>query len=212
MAEREGGSSISLRSLFRMVRGPKSGWTLRSSMIRSSIASGIWCGQRSGRQVWAVRAAWARPQKKSLTLLMWESLLLLTSRLDRWFGEARSSGHCQGIVHPDGIGTVKGPSTSTSFFLELDRGTEDIDQLAAKIIDYDEAAVSKHLPRLLLFCFQTERRERSAMPALRSRSLIVATATLERHLAHPLGPNWLPIAEERRVKLLEIPTPAEVSP
>lgn len=132
-----------------------------------------------------------------------------TCHLDRWFGEARSSGYCQGIVHPDGITTLKGPSTSTSFFLELDRGTENVDQLAAKIIDYDEAAISKHLPRLLLFCFQTERRERSAMPALWSRRLIVATSTLEKHLADPLGSNWLPIAEERRVKLLEIPTPEE---
>lgn len=132
-------------------------------------------------------------------------------RLDRWLGEARSSGHCQGIVHPDGIGTLKSSTTSTSFFLELDRGTENIDQLAAKIIDYDEAAVSKHLPRVLLFCFQTERREHSAMPALRSRCLIVATSTLERHLSDPFGLNWLPIQEERRVKLLEIPMPEEES-
>lgn len=132
-----------------------------------------------------------------------------TGRLDRWLGEARSSGHCQGIVHPDGIGLLKGRSLTARFFLELDRGTENVDQLAAKILDYDEAAISKHLPRILLFCFQTERRERSAMPALRSRRLIVATSTLDRHLADPLGPNWLPIEEERRVRLLEIPTPEE---
>jgi hypothetical protein len=133
----------------------------------------------------------------------------VSGRLDRWLGEARSSAHCQGIVHPDGIGVLKARSSSARFFLELDRGTENVDQLAAKIVDYDEAAISKHLPRVLLFCFQTEKRERSAMPALRSRRLIVATSNLDRHLADPLGPNWLPIEEERRVRLLEIPTPEE---
>lgn len=47
MEDRDGGSSSSLRSLDRMVRGPQAGWDLRRATILASISGAIWCGHRS---------------------------------------------------------------------------------------------------------------------------------------------------------------------
>jgi hypothetical protein len=35
--------------------------------------------------------------------------------------------------------------------------------------------------------------------------MAVATATLDRHLANPLGPNWLSLSGDRRLRLAELP-------
>jgi hypothetical protein len=125
-------------------------------------------------------------------------------RLSRWLGEVRSSLLCSGIVNPDGIGTVSTGHGPIDFFLELDRATERAGQLTGKLLDYDEAAIARHLPRILLFWFQLEAREQSAREVLRSSRVQIATATLERHLGSPLGSNWLPIGGEIRVPLLHL--------
>lgn len=126
--------------------------------------------------------------------------------LVEWLGEYRSAKETQRIVYPDGIGLLKGPSSSSRFFLELDRGSERDSILETKIFQYDEVGISPHLPHQLLFCFSSKSRERSARPLLDASRLSVSTATLERHLLDPLGQNWLPIDGERRLKILELPT------
>ncbi|MEX2551528.1 MAG: replication-relaxation family protein [Actinomycetota bacterium] len=118
-----------------------------------------------------------------------------------WLGEASSAALCQGIVRPDGVASIQGPWGKLDFYLELDRGTEDSSRLQDKMIDYDEAAISSHLPKLLLFCFPNSRRERNASRALRSARLTVATSTLESHLDRPLDPIWLPLNGEKRLCL-----------
>jgi hypothetical protein len=118
-----------------------------------------------------------------------------------WLGEASSASLCQSVVRPDGIATLRTPSGKNAFFLELDRGTEESGRLLHKMIDYDEAAISKHLPKLLLFCFPSTRREHFARPAIRASRLIVATSILEWHLDRPLEPIWLPLNGDKRLSL-----------
>ncbi|MCA1602383.1 MAG: replication-relaxation family protein [Acidobacteria bacterium] len=128
-------------------------------------------------------------------------------RLIKWRGETRSMRFCHGVVRPDGMGELGELSKITEFFFELDRGTEDARRLENKLVDYEEAVLSKHLPRILLFCFLTERRQHAARMGLRSNRLTVATSTLERHLANPLGPNWLIGGQERLVPIMHISEP-----
>lgn len=128
--------------------------------------------------------------------------------LTRWLGEFRSAAECNRIVFPDGIATLRGPDASKKFFFELDRGTERDQVLKEKMIFYDNVAISQLLPRILLFCFSAERRERSALPLLYSSRLTVATATLDRHLQDPLAANWLPWRGERRLRILDLQEPS----
>ncbi len=118
-----------------------------------------------------------------------------------WLGEASSASLCQGVVRPDGIATLRTPSGKIAFYLELDRATEECARLLHKMVDYDEAAISNHLPKLLLFCFPSTRRERFARPALRSRRLTVATTILDWHRDRPLEPIWLPLDGDIRLSL-----------
>lgn len=125
-------------------------------------------------------------------------------RVTKWLGEQASTALCHGIVRPDGAATIETPSGNLDFFLELDRGTEDSARLRNKMIDYDEVAISKHLPKLLLFCFHSPRRERFARQALRSTRVNVATSILDWHLERPFDPIWLPVGGERRLRLEDL--------
>jgi hypothetical protein len=128
-------------------------------------------------------------------------------RVDRWWGERKSVSYCKAVVRPDAIGRLLGEDWSVDFFLEMDRGTESADRLRNKIIDYEEASVSRHLPRVVLFCFPNERRERFARSALESAKLSVATGILESHLRDPLDRNWLPVRNGRRRSPSELKPP-----
>lgn len=128
-------------------------------------------------------------------------------KVTKWLGENRSIGFCKAVVRPDGIGTLQSDDNTLEFFLEVDRGTEPSDRLREKVIDYEEAVISRYMPRVVLFCFPNERREQFATSALQTGKLTIATCILDKHLEDPLGPNWLPSRQERRVRLIEIPLP-----
>lgn len=121
-----------------------------------------------------------------------------------WLGEAASAALCQRVVRPDAVSALRTARGGLEFFLELDRGTENLGRLRDKVIDYEEAAISAHLPRVLLFCFPSTRRERFARDALRSSRLKVATSTLSWHLEDPLRQIWLPIGADRRLSLEDL--------
>lgn len=128
-------------------------------------------------------------------------------RVERWWGERRSASHCRSVVRPDATGRVVGDDWSVDFFLEMDRGTEWARHLRNKVIDYEEASVSRHLPRVILFCFPNERREGFARPSLESAKLTIATGLLQGHLDDPLERNWLPVRNGRRLSLSELKPP-----
>jgi hypothetical protein len=124
--------------------------------------------------------------------------------LAEWWGERTSVQRWQGLVRPDGLGRIEGPEGSMSFALELDRGTESRDQLAEKLERYGLIASGPDTPEAVLFCFTTREREHSAREVLGHPGVSVATTSLERHRADPLGPVWRPVGMDRRVRICDL--------
>jgi hypothetical protein len=56
-------------------------------------------------------------------------------------------------------------------------------------------------PDIVLFCFPSTAREASARRVIGGTPMPVATATFDRHLSDPLGPNWLLVDGDRRIRV-----------
>jgi hypothetical protein len=121
-----------------------------------------------------------------------------------WHSETRTAKRWGSIVRPDGSGSIRFNGTQLSFFLEMDRGTERPWRLSEKLPRYSEAALLEECPGYLLFCFSNNEAEVSARRALAGCELTIATATLEDHVAHPLGRNWLSLDSISRRALTEL--------
>jgi len=131
-------------------------------------------------------------------------------RLAEWWGERTCATRWQGLVRPDGLGRLEVvPGPSVTFALELDRGTESRDRLAEKIERYLLIAAGPDAPGAVIFCFPSSEREQSARQVLASPALRVATATLDRHLADPLGGVWRPLGADRRLRLIDLARESE---
>lgn len=128
-----------------------------------------------------------------------------------WTGERRAAAEWSleswggPIVTPDGIGRVTGAGREVSFFLEYDRGTEHHDRLESKIHRYRRIARMRGRPDALLFVFPSTAREREVRRSLSSPSFMLATAARQDVLRDPLGPVWLPLWDDRRCPILELP-------
>jgi hypothetical protein len=92
-----------------------------------------------------------------------------------------------------------------SFFLEYDRGTENHDQLENKTHRYRLVGRTARSEDALLFVFPSAARERYARSALLGSSVPIATAVRGEVLRHPLGPVWLPLHDDRRRVVLDLP-------
>ena len=90
--------------------------------------------------------------------------------------------------------------------LELDLGTEIRSRLEEKMERYRALSRATTAPDVVVFCFPSEPREASARQVLGGTPMPVATATLERHMADPFGPVWLPLHGDRRVRLIDLRT------
>ena len=127
-----------------------------------------------------------------------------TVQLAEWRGEAWCARRWQGHVRPDGFGRLEGAGESLELLLELDLGTENRSRLEDKMERYRVLARGSTSPDVVLFCFPSEAREASARLVLGGTAMLVATATLDRHLAHPVGAIWLPLDGDRRVRLIDL--------
>ena len=126
-------------------------------------------------------------------------------RVEESRGEAWCARRWQLHVRPDGYARLEGPTASLELVVELDLGTENRGRLEDKMERYRVLARAVTAPDVVLFCFPSEAREASARRVLGGTPMPVATATLECHLADPLGPNWLAIGGDRRLRLGELP-------
>ena len=122
-----------------------------------------------------------------------------------WIGERRACSSWDSIISPDGIGRVVAGDREISFFLEYDRGTENHDQLENKTHRYRIVGRTARSEDALLFVFPSGARERHARSALLGASVPVATAVRGDVLRHPLGTVWLPLHEDRRRMILDLP-------
>lgn len=126
-------------------------------------------------------------------------------RVTEWRGEAWCASHWQLYVRPDGYVRLEHSARSFELLLELDLGTENRGRLEDKMERYRVLARAVTGPDAVLFCFPSAAREASARRVLGGTPMPVATATLDRHLGNPLGPNWLLMTGDRRVRLGELP-------
>jgi Replication-relaxation len=122
-----------------------------------------------------------------------------------WIGERRACSSWDSIISPDGIGRIVAGDREISFFLEYDRGTENHDQLENKTYRYRIVGRTARSEDALLFVFPSGARERCARSALVDASVPVATAVRGDVLRHPLGTVWLPLHEDRRRMILDLP-------
>ena len=125
-------------------------------------------------------------------------------RVTHWWSEERVRRRWGQIVLPDALGQLEGAGHRVRFFLELDQGTESPSKLAKKLPGYRQASLVRGSPELLLFCFPDNRREASARKALVPCGITIATTTMDRHSADPLGDNWLALGSGKRAGLMEI--------
>jgi Replication-relaxation len=126
-------------------------------------------------------------------------------RVAEWRGEAWCAKRWQLHVRPDGYVRLEGPSASLGLALELDLGTENRGRLEDKMERYRVLARAATAPDAVLFCFPSKGREASARRVLGGTPMPVATATFDRHLSDPLGPNWLLLDGERRIRISDLP-------
>lgn len=102
------------------------------------------------------------------------------------------------------MGVLEGPEGTIQFLLELDRGTENHSRLEQKIRRYRVIAGASGAPKLLLFCFNSAQREARAREALDGSRFVLATTSLDRHVADPLGTVWRPLRANHRVRLPDL--------
>jgi hypothetical protein len=127
-------------------------------------------------------------------------------RVGEWHGEAWCARRWQLYIRPDGYARLEHSAGSLELLLELDLGTENLGRLADKMEGYRVLARAITGPDVVVFCFPSVAREASARRVLGGTPMLVATATLDPHLSDPLGPNWLLIDGERRLRLADLPT------
>lgn len=130
---------------------------------------------------------------------------------DSWIGEEACKAHWK-YVKPDGFARIQTPREPVSILVELDLGTETLGELAAKLDRYRLISRFEQVPDALLFCFNSDKRERSARRALGGCGIPIATSTIERHQADPLGRTWLPLDADHRVPLEGLPHLEEDAP
>jgi hypothetical protein len=81
------------------------------------------------------------------------------------------------------------------FFLEYDRGTEDLGRLAGKLDGYAELAAASGIATPVLLWLPGPSREAAVRQAIGEPPVPVATATPGVGGAHPAGPVWLPAGQ-----------------
>lgn len=138
--------------------------------------------------------------------LAWACRQTMDHALIEWLSETRTRKQWGDFVLADGLGRMGAFFRDRTFFLELDRGTERPWRLKEKLAPYQKLSSLPEAPDLLLFCFPDSQREISARKALHPCGIAIATATLDRHIADPLGRNWLPLGADERCTILGVPT------
>lgn len=123
--------------------------------------------------------------------------------LVEWWGEGRCLARWGEYVAPDGFAVLRCGDATVGFFLEYDRGTEERRRLIEKVERYSSVARLGE-PAIVLFCAESDRREENIRSALESPGLTVATSTIGRHLARPLGRNWWVVGGRGRLSLTDL--------
>lgn len=134
-----------------------------------------------------------------------------TCRLVTWLNEHRAAAWVGEVVRPDAYGTWQENGDQLDFFLEVDRGTETLDRLAAKLDRYADLEHARGVTTWVLFAFDSARRQANASRVLGRAGVPVATAVLAAGVA-PTSAVWTPLGQREPCRLIELagmPKPTE---
>jgi hypothetical protein len=128
-----------------------------------------------------------------------------STRLDRWWNEARCREEVGTVVRPDGHGVWNVGGRAVPFWLEVDLGTETLSRVVGKLDGYAKLPPPRAYP--VLFVLPTAAREANLHAHLARAGvpdgMTVATAA-DDHAADtggPAGPVWRVVGEPGRVSL-----------
>ena len=132
------------------------------------------------------------------------------SRLLRWWSEQHATDvYAQSNIRPDGHGVWTAEGRTVGFFLEHDRGTEDLPRVVAKLRAY--ARLAEFGPRYpVLLWLPTPERQANVLRLLAGVRMPMPVATAV-HGPDPAGRVWtlstdLPANPARRRRLHELPS------
>lgn len=127
-------------------------------------------------------------------------------RLTRWWSEQHATAEYAsypGHIRPDGHGIWTTEHSEVGFFLEHDRGTEDLSRVLAKLDSYQRLAEDGPTYPVLLH-LHSRRREDNLRQHLAGLTLTVPVLTTT-HDDNPAGPVWaMPGITHRRLRLHEV--------
>ncbi len=112
-----------------------------------------------------------------------------------WWSERRCAERWGQVIRPDGYGRWRQAGGEVDFFLEYDRGTEDLGRLAGKLDGYAELAAATRIATPVLLWLPGPSRETAARQAIGQPPVPAATASPDVGGTHPAGPVWLPAGQ-----------------
>jgi hypothetical protein len=112
-----------------------------------------------------------------------------------WWPERRCAERWGRLVRPDGYGRWRQGGVEVDFFLEYDRGTEDLGRLLGKLDGYAELAAVSGIATPVLWWLPSAGREASFRAAAAQAGVPLATAS-EQAGGGPAGAVWLPLPAE----------------
>ncbi len=118
------------------------------------------------------------------------------AELAEWWSERRCVTEWGGVVRPDGFGVLRHRGVVVEFFVEVDRGTETLARLAAKLTGYAELVRATGWSPQVCFWFPGPGREAEARRVLAHSDVAIATGAAglgDDPGAGPGGAVWLPI-------------------
>lgn len=126
------------------------------------------------------------------------------ARLVEWWPEARCRAVWGQVARPDAWGRWRDGGREIDFFLEYDRGTEDLGRVAGKLVAYGELAAATGIARTPVLVTVPGPRREVALRAAIGRT-VVPVATMHYRLGAPDGPVWFPVGgPARRIRLAEL--------
>jgi hypothetical protein len=126
------------------------------------------------------------------------------AELATWRGERYCKAVLGEVVRPDGVGVWREGSSTVTFCLEYDRGSEQLSRLAEKARDYTRLERAWGVPFWLLVVVPGPRREGGVRAALSGRGLAGATTT-QPDARRPEDAVWAPLgAEGLTLRLAEL--------
>lgn len=118
------------------------------------------------------------------------------AELAEWWSESRCATEWGEVVRPDGFGTLRQGDRVVELFVEVDRGTETLARLAAKLTGYAELVRATGWSPQVCFWFPSPRREAEARQVLAHPEVAVATGAGGLGAGMGAGPGgavWLPV-------------------